>query len=56
MNLYSWPIQAVEAVGYIHSKNVVHCDIGAHNFLIQDDVHSLYQISVDRVLTVRKAQ
>jgi serine/threonine protein kinase len=37
MNLYSWPIQAVEAVGYIHSKNVVHCDIGAHNFLIQDD-------------------
>ncbi|PSS22745.1 hypothetical protein M430DRAFT_48385 [Amorphotheca resinae ATCC 22711] len=32
-----WPAQAVEAIRYIHSKGVIHCDIGAHNFLIQND-------------------
>jgi serine/threonine protein kinase len=37
MNLYSWPIQIIETVQYIHSKNVIHCDFNAHNFLIQDD-------------------
>ncbi|KAH9220038.1 kinase-like domain-containing protein [Leptodontidium sp. 2 PMI_412] len=32
-----WPVQAAEAIRYIHSKGVIHCDIGAHNFLIQKD-------------------
>ncbi|WEW59005.1 hypothetical protein PRK78_004473 [Emydomyces testavorans] len=34
---YSWPYQAVSAVAYIHSRGVVHADIGLHNFLIHDD-------------------
>jgi len=33
----SWPLQATEAIRYIHSKGVVHCDVGIHNFLVQDD-------------------
>lgn len=32
-----WPAQAAEALRYIHSKNVIHNDIGSHNFLIQED-------------------
>ncbi|OAG45502.1 hypothetical protein AYO21_00138 [Fonsecaea monophora] len=32
-----WPSQAVSAVAYIHSKGVVHGDIGLHNFLLHDD-------------------
>ncbi|KAI1969781.1 hypothetical protein LOZ53_006358 [Ophidiomyces ophidiicola] len=32
-----WPMQAVKAIQYIHSKNVIHCDIGCHNFLIKED-------------------
>ncbi|KAH6718815.1 kinase-like domain-containing protein [Leptodontidium sp. MPI-SDFR-AT-0119] len=32
-----WPIQAVEAVKYIHSKGVIHCDISIHNFLVQNN-------------------
>ncbi|KAL5318454.1 hypothetical protein ACEPPN_013514 [Leptodophora sp. 'Broadleaf-Isolate-01'] len=32
-----WPVQAAEAIRYIHSMGVIHCDIGAHNFLIQKD-------------------
>ncbi|KAL3473836.1 kinase-like domain-containing protein [Aspergillus californicus] len=28
---------AAEALRYIHSKNVVHCEVGSHNFLVQDD-------------------
>ncbi|WEW54623.1 hypothetical protein PRK78_000043 [Emydomyces testavorans] len=32
-----WPIQATEAIRYIHSINVIHSDIGSHNFLIQED-------------------
>ncbi|KAI9050304.1 hypothetical protein LZ554_005471 [Drepanopeziza brunnea f. sp. 'monogermtubi'] len=32
-----WPVQAAEAIRYTHSKRVIHCDIGAHNFLIQED-------------------
>ncbi|KAJ5040277.1 uncharacterized protein L3040_005935 [Drepanopeziza brunnea f. sp. 'multigermtubi'] len=32
-----WPVQAAEAIRYIHSKRAIHCDIGAHNFLIQED-------------------
>ncbi|KAI1916573.1 hypothetical protein LOZ52_002847 [Ophidiomyces ophidiicola] len=32
-----WPMQASKAIQYIHSKNVIHCDIGCHNFLIRDD-------------------
>lgn len=33
----SWPYQAAEAIRYIHSKSIVHCDIGSHNFLVQND-------------------
>ena len=33
----SWPSQATEAVRYIHSKGVVHGDLGSHNFLVQSD-------------------
>ncbi|KAG4429072.1 hypothetical protein IFR05_015446 [Cadophora sp. M221] len=32
-----WPAQAIEAVRYVHSKGVVHCDIGAHNFMVSND-------------------
>ncbi|KUJ07411.1 uncharacterized protein LY89DRAFT_725897 [Mollisia scopiformis] len=32
-----WPYQAVSAVDYIHSRGVVHGDIGVHNFLVHDD-------------------
>lgn len=33
----SWPFQITEAIRYIHSKGVVHCDVGIHNFLVQDN-------------------
>ncbi|KAH9220935.1 kinase-like domain-containing protein [Leptodontidium sp. 2 PMI_412] len=32
-----WPYQAVSAVEYVHSRGVVHGDIGLHNFLVHDD-------------------
>ncbi|KAJ5720682.1 kinase-like protein [Penicillium malachiteum] len=32
-----WPVQAAEALRFIHSKNVIHSDFGSHNFLIQED-------------------
>ncbi|KAF7157480.1 hypothetical protein CNMCM5623_001741 [Aspergillus felis] len=32
-----WPLQAAEALRFIHSKNVIHSDFGSHNFLIQED-------------------
>ncbi|KAJ5627286.1 hypothetical protein N7528_004713 [Penicillium herquei] len=32
-----WPLQATEALRFIHSKNVIHSDFGSHNFLIQED-------------------
>ncbi|KAJ6008250.1 hypothetical protein N7540_012226 [Penicillium herquei] len=32
-----WPLQAAEALRFIHSKNVIHNDFGSHNFLIQED-------------------
>lgn len=32
-----WPLQAAEALQFIHSKNVIHGDLGIHNFLVQDD-------------------
>ncbi|PGH08857.1 serine/threonine protein kinase [Helicocarpus griseus UAMH5409] len=32
-----WAIQAAEAVQYIHSKSVIHSDLGSHNFLIRED-------------------
>ncbi|KIV89099.1 hypothetical protein PV10_08703 [Exophiala mesophila] len=32
-----WPFQAISAVAYIHSKGVVHGDLGLHNFLLHDD-------------------
>lgn len=35
--LASWPLQATEAVKYIHSKGVIHGDLGSHNFLVQSD-------------------
>ncbi|TAQ86914.1 hypothetical protein B7494_g4751 [Chlorociboria aeruginascens] len=30
-------VQATEAVRYIHSKGIIHGDLGSHNFLIQND-------------------
>ncbi|RDL37509.1 Uncharacterized protein BP5553_04942 [Venustampulla echinocandica] len=32
-----WPAQAINAVTYVHSKGVIHGDIGAHNFLVSKD-------------------
>ncbi|PWY91803.1 kinase-like protein [Aspergillus sclerotioniger CBS 115572] len=32
-----WPVQAAEALRFIHTKNVIHSDFGCHNFLIQKD-------------------
>ncbi|RHZ66348.1 uncharacterized protein CDV56_106941 [Aspergillus thermomutatus] len=31
------PLQAAEALRFIHSRNVIHSDFGSHNFLIQED-------------------
>ncbi|KAE8152355.1 kinase-like protein [Aspergillus avenaceus] len=36
-----WCRQAAEAVQYIHSKNVLHCDISLRNFLLDDDFNIL---------------
>ncbi|KAL5341417.1 kinase-like protein [Aspergillus crustosus] len=33
----AWPLQAAEALQFIHSKSVIHSDFGSHNILIQDD-------------------
>ncbi|WEW60854.1 hypothetical protein PRK78_006342 [Emydomyces testavorans] len=33
----AWPVQAAEAIHYIHSKNIIHSDIGCHNFLLKED-------------------
>ncbi|EEP77650.1 predicted protein [Uncinocarpus reesii 1704] len=32
-----WSGQAIEAILYIHSKGVIHCDVGIQNFLIRDN-------------------
>jgi serine/threonine protein kinase len=32
-----WLLQVAEAVAYIHSKTVIHGDVGCHNFLVQDN-------------------
>ncbi|OJD20501.1 serine/threonine protein kinase [Blastomyces percursus] len=32
-----WPFQAVSAVAYIHSHDIVHADLGLHNFLLGRD-------------------
>jgi serine/threonine protein kinase len=32
-----WLVQATEAVRYIHSKGIIHGDLGSHNFLVQND-------------------
>ncbi|KND93903.1 CBL-interacting serine/threonine-protein kinase 26 [Tolypocladium ophioglossoides CBS 100239] len=32
-----WLIQTIEAVRYVHSRGVIHGDLGSHNFLIQSD-------------------
>ncbi|KAL4951956.1 kinase-like domain-containing protein [Aspergillus filifer] len=32
-----WPVQAAEVLQYIHSKNVIHSDLGSHTFLVQQD-------------------
>lgn len=34
--VHRWPLQAAEALRYIHSKKVIPSDVGSHNFLIQD--------------------
>ncbi|ROT43261.1 kinase-like protein [Sodiomyces alkalinus F11] len=35
--IFSWLYQAVEAVRYIHSHNIIHGDLGCHNFLVKGD-------------------
>lgn len=32
-----WLAQATEAVRYVHSKGIIHGDLGSHNFLVQND-------------------
>ncbi|RDW81292.1 protein kinase family protein [Aspergillus mulundensis] len=32
-----WALQAAEALEHIHARDVVHCDFGSHNLLIQED-------------------
>jgi serine/threonine protein kinase len=36
-SIVRWPSQAVEALRYIHSRGVIHCDIGVGNFLISNE-------------------
>ena len=36
-----WALQASEAVAYIHLRNVLHCDLNATNFLLDDDFNLL---------------
>ena len=35
--IISWPLQATEAIQYIYSKEVVHYNVGIHNFLVQEN-------------------
>lgn len=32
---FGWLLQVLEVVAYIHSKHVIHYDLGCHNFLVQ---------------------
>ncbi|KAL2014803.1 hypothetical protein VTN00DRAFT_2328 [Thermoascus crustaceus] len=34
--LFSWPYQAISAIAYIHSRGIVHGDVGLHNFIHDD--------------------
>lgn len=34
-----WSRQAAEATAYIHTKNVIHCDINTNNLLLDDDLN-----------------
>ncbi|RCI09700.1 hypothetical protein L249_3977 [Ophiocordyceps polyrhachis-furcata BCC 54312] len=35
----AWCREVVEAVAYVHSKNVIHCDINPANILLDDKLH-----------------
>ena len=35
-----WSRQAAEAVAFIHSKGVIHCDIHTNNFLLDEDLNT----------------
>lgn len=34
-----WALYAAEAVAYIHTKRVIHCDIGPSNLLLDKDLN-----------------
>jgi serine/threonine protein kinase len=34
-----WALHAAEAVAYVYTKRVVHCDIGASNLLLDRDLN-----------------
>lgn len=34
-----WSRQAAEAIAYIHTKNIIHCDISIRNFLLDRDMN-----------------
>ena len=34
-----WALQAAEAVAYIHTRRVIHCDIGVGNLLLDKDLN-----------------
>ncbi len=33
-----WIRAAVESIAFIHSSNVLHCDVSGRNFLVTDDL------------------
>ncbi|KAI9791930.1 MAG: hypothetical protein M1835_008166 [Candelina submexicana] len=35
---FRWSRQAAEAIAYIHTKKVIHCDIGLRNFLLDQNL------------------
>lgn len=37
-NRLKWCRQAAEALAYIHTKNIIHCDISTRNFLLDNNL------------------
>lgn len=35
----TWVVEAVECIRFLHRSLVIHCDIGPHNFLLDDRLH-----------------
>lgn len=48
--VYTFPAQAIEAIKYVHSKGVIHCDIGAHNFMVSNDMSLVLANFCDSIL------